>query len=157
MPSPRLSYEGTRPQNIDNYALGIAANRALSSRQIPDKSHIMVRSLSLCFHLPPSMGRPSEKVITVEQGVYPVPDIPVKDLLSAIPYVAPMPLAFSSASAEDFFLRPHCFQRSALRSSSYLCVIFPRRHFFLTFCLQVVGRLCHLVLLQGNNVSRSSH
>jgi omega-6 fatty acid desaturase (delta-12 desaturase) len=64
------------------------------------------------------MGRPSEKVITVEQGIYPVPDIPVKDLLSAIPYVAPMPPAFSSA--EDFFLRPHCFQRSALRSSSYL-------------------------------------
>jgi hypothetical protein len=29
-----------------------------------------------------------EKVTVVEQDVYPVPDIPIKDLLDAIPYVA---------------------------------------------------------------------
>jgi hypothetical protein len=40
------------------------------------------------------MGRPDEKVTTVEQGVYPVPDISIKDLLGAIPYVAACHLAF---------------------------------------------------------------
>jgi omega-6 fatty acid desaturase (delta-12 desaturase) len=34
------------------------------------------------------MGRPIERVTAVEQGVYPVPNIPVKELLGAIPYVA---------------------------------------------------------------------
>ncbi|KAF9527543.1 delta-12 fatty acid desaturase protein [Crepidotus variabilis] len=48
------------------------------------------------------MGRKNDdqKVTVVEQGVYPVPDIPIKDMLAAIP--------------------SHCFQRSALRSSVYL-------------------------------------
>jgi len=37
------------------------------------------------------MGRKNddEKVTVVKQGVYPVPDIPVKDLLDAIPFVTP--------------------------------------------------------------------
>ena len=37
------------------------------------------------------MGRKNddEKVTVVEQGVYPVPDIPIKDLLDAIPFVTP--------------------------------------------------------------------
>jgi len=37
------------------------------------------------------MGRKNddEKVTVVEQGVYPVPDIPIKDLLDAIPFVVP--------------------------------------------------------------------
>ncbi|KAF5331342.1 hypothetical protein D9611_011797 [Ephemerocybe angulata] len=39
-------------------------------------------------------------VTTVEQGVYPVPDIPIKALLGAIP--------------------SHCFERSLLRSSTYI-------------------------------------
>ena len=30
-----------------------------------------------------------QKVTVVEQGVYPVPDIPIKDLLDSIPYVVP--------------------------------------------------------------------
>jgi hypothetical protein len=34
-----------------------------------------------------AMGR-RERATTVEQGVYPVPDIPIKDMLGAIPYVA---------------------------------------------------------------------
>ena len=48
---------------------------------------------------PPSFGRQSletmarkdddQKVTVVEQGVYPVPDIPIKDLLDSIPYVVP--------------------------------------------------------------------
>lgn len=29
-----------------------------------------------------------EKVTVVEQDVYPIPDIPIKDMLDAIPYVA---------------------------------------------------------------------
>jgi hypothetical protein len=34
------------------------------------------------------MGRSeAEKVTVVEQGVYPVPDIPIKDLLDSIPSV----------------------------------------------------------------------
>jgi omega-6 fatty acid desaturase (delta-12 desaturase) len=35
------------------------------------------------------MGRKNddEKVTVVEQGIYPVPDIPIKDLLDAIPFV----------------------------------------------------------------------
>ncbi|KAF8957244.1 delta-12 fatty acid desaturase protein [Flammula alnicola] len=41
-----------------------------------------------------------EQVTVVEQTVYPVPDIPIKDLLDAIP--------------------AHCFKRSALRSSVYI-------------------------------------
>ncbi|KAF9046325.1 delta-12 fatty acid desaturase protein [Panaeolus papilionaceus] len=41
-----------------------------------------------------------QNVTTVEQGVYKVPDIPIKDLLDAIP--------------------AHCFKRSALRSSTYI-------------------------------------
>ncbi|KAF8908905.1 delta-12 fatty acid desaturase protein [Gymnopilus junonius] len=41
-----------------------------------------------------------QKVTVVEQGVYPVPDIPIKDLLDSIP--------------------AHCFKRSALRSSLYI-------------------------------------
>ena len=37
------------------------------------------------------MGRGSDqKVTVVDQGVYPVPDIPIKDLLGAIPYVSPI-------------------------------------------------------------------
>jgi len=62
------------------------------------------------------MGR-SEGVTTVEQGVYPVPDIPVKDLLGAIPYVAVLPPGISPYS---IIVRAHCFKRSAVRSSSYL-------------------------------------
>ncbi|KAF8177997.1 delta-12 fatty acid desaturase protein [Pholiota molesta] len=41
-----------------------------------------------------------EKVTVVEQDVYPVPDIPIKDLLDAIP--------------------AHCFKRSAIKSSVYI-------------------------------------
>ncbi|KAF9554713.1 fatty acid desaturase [Agrocybe pediades] len=41
-----------------------------------------------------------EKVTVVEQGVYPVPDIPIKELLDSIP--------------------AHCFRRSAFRSSLYI-------------------------------------
>ncbi|KAF8957241.1 delta-12 fatty acid desaturase protein [Flammula alnicola] len=41
-----------------------------------------------------------EQVTVVEQTVYPVPDIPIKDLLDAIP--------------------AHCYKRSALRSSVYI-------------------------------------
>jgi omega-6 fatty acid desaturase (delta-12 desaturase) len=41
-----------------------------------------------------------ELVTVVEQGVYPVPDIPIKDLLAVIP--------------------AHCFERSALKSSVYI-------------------------------------
>ncbi|KAF8158342.1 delta-12 fatty acid desaturase protein [Crassisporium funariophilum] len=41
-----------------------------------------------------------EPVTVVQQGVYPVPDIPMKDLLDAIP--------------------AHCFKRSALKSSVYV-------------------------------------
>ncbi|PPQ89683.1 hypothetical protein CVT25_013870 [Psilocybe cyanescens] len=44
-----------------------------------------------------------EKVTVVDQAVYPVPDIPIKDLLDSIPL-------FSA----------HCFKRSAIRSSSYI-------------------------------------
>ena len=40
------------------------------------------------------MGRPIETVTAVEQGVYPVPDIPIKDMLGAIPYVAALPPGF---------------------------------------------------------------
>jgi len=39
------------------------------------------------------MGSPVERATTVEQGVYPVPDIPIKDLLGAIPYVLSCHLA----------------------------------------------------------------
>jgi len=46
------------------------------------------------------MGRRIAGATTVKQGVYPVPDIPIKDMLGAIP--------------------AHCFQRSAIRSSLYL-------------------------------------
>lgn len=33
----------------------------------------------------------TEPVTVVEQTVYPVPDIPIKELLDAIPYVSPPP------------------------------------------------------------------
>ena len=67
------------------------------------------------------MGSPNENVTTVEQIVYPVPDIPIKDLLGAIPYVVFMPgSTFAILNKCSSLLRAHCFKRSALRSSSYL-------------------------------------
>jgi omega-6 fatty acid desaturase (delta-12 desaturase) len=46
------------------------------------------------------MGRKNddEKVTVVEQGVYPVPDIPIKDLLDAIPFVVPSSLVLEFLS-----------------------------------------------------------
>ncbi|KAF5324021.1 hypothetical protein D9611_008449 [Ephemerocybe angulata] len=46
------------------------------------------------------MVQKNDGVTSVEQGVYPVPNIPMKELLGAIP--------------------SHCFERSALRSSTYI-------------------------------------
>lgn len=66
-----------------------------------------------------AMEGPNENVTTVEQIVYPVPDIPIKDLLDAIPYAVFKPRS-TFLALNALLFRTHCFKRSALRSSSYL-------------------------------------
>lgn len=51
------------------------------------------------------MGRSEkEKVTVVEQGVYPVPDIPIKDLLDSIPSVLSPPNCHIMYLSLIFFL-----------------------------------------------------
>lgn len=52
--------------------------------------HPLIPPSLLSRHSLTTMARKDDdqKVTVVKQGVYPVPDIPIKDLLDAIPYVA---------------------------------------------------------------------
>jgi hypothetical protein len=55
------------------------------------------------------------KVIKQEEIV--IPDLSVKDLLSAIPYVSQ---SWNECIELNILYRAHCFKRSALRSGSYV-------------------------------------
>lgn len=58
----------------------------------------------------------------VEQGTFVVPNIPIKELLDAIPYVDRQIIISLSSNATCAYRSQHCFKRSALRSSAYVYV-----------------------------------
>jgi omega-6 fatty acid desaturase (delta-12 desaturase) len=56
----------------------------------------------------------------VAQNEVIIPDLTIKDLLSAIPLALPYLDPCSVLIIDHVLHRPHCFKRSALRSSLYV-------------------------------------
>ena len=71
------------------------------------------------------MASRNDEYNTSELEDYVVPDVSVKELLSMIPYVLEQDRV---AAGSPLSIRSHCFERSTLRSSLYMCVfacVFP--------------------------------